>query len=164
MTQEEMLQALQADVNAWPVRVKEAGVKKSNGTAYVPLPRNNAVLRTPDDPQATYELMVRSWEAPDAERGSDGWFRIIEEAGPKLTWEWLMVDESRPYAPLFEPELRDRVRRALEADAGYRVWTQRQQAATTAEAARAERIARIREEIRSGKRPPPQFPELDAGR
>lgn len=42
----EMLQALQNDVNAWPTRVKEAGVTNLGGAAYIPLPRNNEILRT----------------------------------------------------------------------------------------------------------------------
>src|SRR4051794_2110351 len=101
MHRDEMLQALQGDVNAWPQRVKRAGVKNAGGFAYVPVPRNNEILRTPDDPEATYTYMIRAWEAVDGDFGSDGWYRIIEQAGPELTWEWLMVDESRPYATLF---------------------------------------------------------------
>jgi hypothetical protein len=34
MTREEMLRALQADVNEWPQRVKEAGVTNAAGAAY----------------------------------------------------------------------------------------------------------------------------------
>jgi hypothetical protein len=55
MTRQEMLEALQEDVNAWPQRVKRAGVLTVDDCAYVPVPRNNRILRTPDDPQATYD-------------------------------------------------------------------------------------------------------------
>ena len=41
----------------------------------------------PDDPQATYDYMVRAWADPDAEYASNGWPRIINQAGPELTWE-----------------------------------------------------------------------------
>lgn len=103
-----MLRALQADVNAWPQRVKEAGVTNAGGAAYVPVARNLEILRTPDDPQATFAYMRRAWEAPDAESGSAGWDRVIAQAGPRATWEWLMADPDKPYAPLFD-DLRERV-------------------------------------------------------
>ena len=45
MTREEMLAALQADVNGWPRAVKDAGVTNAAGSAYVPLPRNNEILK-----------------------------------------------------------------------------------------------------------------------
>jgi hypothetical protein len=54
-----MLRALQDDVNSWPQRVKHAGVKNAAGAAFVPLARNNEILRTPDDPEATYAYILR---------------------------------------------------------------------------------------------------------
>lgn len=114
-TRQRMLAALQADVHAWPQRVRDAGVTKSDASAYVPLPRNNAILRTPDDPEATLRYMIETWERSDGDEGSDGWYRIIAQAdeGPKLTWEWLMVDETKPYAPLFPDHVRQRAADAL---------------------------------------------------
>ena len=41
--------------------------------------------------------------------------RIITQAGPGVTWEWLMVDETKAYASLFPDEIRARVRAALES-------------------------------------------------
>src|SRR4051794_18442551 len=109
-----MLRALQADVNAWPQRVKEAGVTNAGGAAYVPVARNLEILRTPNDPEATYAYMRRAWEAPDADSGSSGWDRVIAQAGPRATWEWLMADPDKPYAPLFD-DLRERVMKASSA-------------------------------------------------
>jgi hypothetical protein len=129
MTRREMLEAPQVDVNAWPQRVKGAGVRTVDDCAYVPVARNNRILRTPDDPQATYDYMLAAW--PDADVGSTGWFRIIEQAGPELTWEWLMVDPTKPYAALFSDELRRRVRAALKADAGHEAWRTRKAAEQT---------------------------------
>lgn len=54
MTRDQMLQALQADVDSWPQQVKDAGVKDAAGRADRPQPRNNEILRTPEDPEATY--------------------------------------------------------------------------------------------------------------
>ncbi len=59
-------------------------LKKSDGTAYVPLPRNNAILRTPHDPEATYRYMTEAWKAANGDEGSEGWYRIIKNAGPRL--------------------------------------------------------------------------------
>jgi hypothetical protein len=162
-TRERMLAALQADVDAWPGRVRDAAAKKSDNSAYVPLPRNNAILRTPDDPEATYNYMVETWEAADADQGSDGWYRIIKEAGPELTWEYLMVDQQAPYAPLFPAHLRERVRRALERDAGTAEWRKGRAESERREQERRDRIARLREDWRTGKTPRPKLPDLDDG-
>lgn len=164
MTRDEMLSALQADVNAWPQRVRDAGVTNLAGAAYVPVARNNEILRTLDDPEATYAYIVRTWQEAEAETGSDGWYRIIEQAGPELTWEWCIADPSRSYAPLFPVAIRERVQKALEADAGYASWVKRQEDAAAAERARAERIERMREVMRTGKRERLSFPEFDRGR
>jgi hypothetical protein len=163
MSRAEMLRALQNDVNAWPARVKDAGVTNKGGAAYVPLPRNNEILRTPEDPGATYAYMIRAWSGPAAETGSEGWFRIIKQAGPELTWEWLIADDTKPYAPLFPAEMRERVLRALEADTGYAAWRKREEDAAAAQNEKAERVRRIREEFRSGERKRPNLPELDQG-
>ena len=119
-----MLRALQADVNAWPQRVKDAGVTNAGGAKYVPVSRNLEILRTPDDPEATYAYMRRAWEAPGAESGSAGWDRVMAQAGPTVTWEWLMADPDRPYAELFE-DLRERVANALERHPSYALWQSR---------------------------------------
>jgi hypothetical protein len=121
-TREQMLAALQADVNAWPQRVRDAGVTKLDGSAYVPLARNIAILRTPDDAEATLRAMIEAWERADGDEGSEGWYRIIAQAGPELTWEWLMVDETKLYAPLFPEHISQRVRDALDRDAGTAEW------------------------------------------
>ena len=163
MSREEMLRALQNDVNAWPGRVRDAGVTNAGGAPYVPLPRNNEILRTPDDPEATHAYILRAWEAEDADDGSEGWYRIISQAGPTLTWEWFIADETRPYAALFPDALRQRVRRAIDADAGYGEWTKRADEAAAAQREREERVRLIREEMRAGKRQRLDLPELDQG-
>jgi hypothetical protein len=67
-----MLAALQDDVSAWPQQVTDVGVTKSDGAAYIPLARTNAIVRTPDDPEATLRYMIDVWEAADRDHGSDG--------------------------------------------------------------------------------------------
>src|SRR4051812_25036693 len=154
MTRHEMLSALQADVNAWPQDVKAAGVKNAAGWAYVPVARNNEVLRTPDDPEATFRYMVEVWSSEEeaTETGSEGWDRIIRQAGARLLWEWFMVDAARAYAQLFPQDLKDRVLAAMKAHPAYVAWEGAEQAREREQAATAERIARIQEEMRSGTR------------
>jgi len=157
MTHEQMLQALQDDVDDWPAAVKAAGVKIASGSAYHPVARNNEVLRTPDDPQATYDYMVRAWQADDAEYAGTGWARIITQAGPELTWEWLMVDETKSYASLFPDEIRARVRAALESNEATAEWKRlvsEREAATTAY---DDRIQQMMADMRSGKRTRPSI-------
>jgi hypothetical protein len=151
-----MLRALQADVNAWPQRVKDAGVTNAGGAKYVPVSRNLEILRTPDDPEATYAYMRRAWEAPGAESGSAAWDRVMGQAGPTVTWEWLMADPDRPYAVLFE-DLRERVVNALEGHPSYAAWQASVQEKATAEADDVARIQRIMDEMRSGKRNRPNI-------
>ena len=146
-----MLRALQADVNAWPQNVKDAGVTNKGGAAYRPVSRNLEILRTPDDPEATLAYMRRAWEAPGAEAGSTGWDRVITQAGPRATWEWFMADPDRPYAELFD-DLRERVANALENHPSYAAWHARQQEEQAAEAEDTARIQRVMDEMRSGTR------------
>src|SRR3954454_17520203 len=151
-----MLHALQADVNAWPQRVREAGGTNAGGAAYVPVARNLEILRTPDDLEATFAYMRRAWEAPDAESGSAGWDRVIAQAGPKVTWEWLMADPKKPYAPLFD-DLRERVTTAFERHASYAVWQAKEQEQAAADAEDGARIQRLMDEMRSGARRRPSI-------
>lgn len=164
MDRGEMLRALQNDVDAWPQRVKDAGVTNKGGWAYVPLPRNNGVLRTPQDPEATLRYMIDVWQKADAEQGSEGWDRIIAQVGPTHTWEYLMIDETRPYASLFPQAVRDRVRAAMDASAGSAAWGGRQEADRATQQARANRIQEIREEMRQGTRKRLNLPDLDSNR
>ena len=152
-----MLEALQADVDAWPQAVKNAGVKNAAGSSYAPQARNNEVLRTPDDPRATYEYMLRAWSVPDAESGSAGWVRILPQAGPQLTWEWFIADPDKPYAPLFDDELREKVRAALDSQRGDRGLQEGHAREGQSPPASATSASRIQEEMRSGKRSRPRY-------
>jgi hypothetical protein len=155
-----MLAALQADVNSWPQEVKDAGVKNAAGSAYTPLARNNAVLRTPDDPEATYACMLDQWKQESAGVGSAGWDRIIRQAGRTLLWEWLMVDESRSYAPLFEDAPRERIVSAMDAHPATAVYEQQEKIKERAAQVDVDRVKRIADEMRSGERERLSLPGL----
>ena len=94
----------------------------------------------------------RLGSGPSDNEGSDGWYRIIHQAGPELTWEWFIADETKPYAALFPDELRERVRAALEGDAGTTEWRRVSLERKEASDAQAERIRLIQEDMKSGKR------------
>jgi hypothetical protein len=151
MTREEMLRSLQDDIDAWPQSVKDAGVKNAAGSAFRPVARNNEILRTPEDPEVTYAYMIAAWEADGAESGSNGWARIIEQVGPEYTWEYLMADPDKPYAELFEG-VRERVQAALEDHESTAIWVEKVRVNQEADDAQNERIRRIQDEMRSGKR------------
>jgi hypothetical protein len=99
--------------------------------------------------------MVRAWADPDAEYAPTGWPRIITQAGPELTWEWLMVDETKSYAPLFPDELRARVRAALESDESTTEWNRLEAERKAANSAQNDRIQKMMDDMRSGKRSRP---------
>jgi hypothetical protein len=101
--------------------------------------------------------MVRMWSDPDAEYAGTGWQRIITQAGPELTWEWLIVDETKPYASLFPDELRARVRSALESYEGTTEWNRLVAERTAASTAQTDRIQRMMDDMRSGKRTRPSI-------
>ena len=72
-----------------------------------------------------------------------------------------MLDETKPYAPLIPDHIRQRVRDALDRDAGTAEWRRRQSERQQADQNRVERIARLRAQYRSGTAPRLALPELD---
>ena len=62
-----------------------------------------------------------------------------------------MADPDKPYASLFD-ELRARVQAALETSRVDRVWAEKVRVNQEADDAQNERIRRIQDEMRSGKR------------
>jgi hypothetical protein len=97
----------------WPQAVKAAGVKKRDGSAYVPVKRNVSLLR--EDVNALDEA-VRLWSDNNAEGTSLGYDAIVEQAGIELTWEYALIDPARPWAKDVPPETRARIERYLASD------------------------------------------------
>jgi hypothetical protein len=100
--------------------------------------------------------MRQAWETPDAESGSACWDRVIAQAGPRATCEWLMADPDKPYASLFD-DLRERVTSAFERHPSYAVWQAKAQEEAAADADDAARIQRMMDEMRIGKRRRPSI-------
>src|SRR3954464_5348800 len=94
----------------WPQEVKAAGVKKRDGSAYVPVKRNVSLLR--EDVNALDEA-VRLWSDEDAEGSSPGYDAIVDQAGVQFTWEYALIDSERPWAADVPSRTRERIERFL---------------------------------------------------
>ena len=101
--------------NDWPREVKEAGVKKRNNTAYVPVQRNVSLLRK--DVNALDEAL-RIWSKPAGQRMTPGFTAVAEQAGVIFTWEYALIDTRRPWARDVPDVVRTRVK-AFFAEHGH---------------------------------------------
>ena len=113
---------------------KEIHVRLDNGARYVPNsgPQGVQLLR-----KNAFDEAIRIWSGPnnDPDSGTQGYDRIVEQAGIEYTWEWFLIDPSRPWARAV-PEL---VRQRIEADLASR--DQNARARAKARAEEAERLA-----------------------
>lgn len=116
------LVAMAEAIREWPQRVAEYPVRLDSGKRYHPVKRNIGVLRLVDEPEELYAYAISVIRSPpDAfETSSSGWDRICEQAGYELTWEWVVVDPSAPWASRFSNADRDRVRQWGEETARAR--------------------------------------------
>jgi hypothetical protein len=130
----------------WPQEVKAAGVKKRDGSAYVPVKRNVSLLR--EDVNALDEA-VRLWSGEDAEGSSPGYDAIAEQAGVEFTWEYALIDPDRPWASDVPTATRARIERYFARDLDALRHRNRE---------RRQRIEAIREDMRSGRRPRIKLP------
>jgi hypothetical protein len=130
----------------WPQEVKAAGVKKRDGSAYVPVKRNVSLLR--EDVNALDEA-VRLWSDEDAEGSSPGYEAIVEQAGVQFTWEYALIDPERPWAKDVPPRTRARIERYLKTEL---------EAFRRRERERRQRIEAIKEDVHAGRRSRLRFP------
>src|SRR3954447_22574324 len=97
----------------WPQDVKAAGVKKRDGSAYVPVKRNVSLLR--EDVNALDEA-ARLWSDEDAEGSSPGYDAIVDQAGVEFTWEYALIDPTQPWAEDVPARTRARIEHYLGKD------------------------------------------------
>jgi hypothetical protein len=145
---------------------REVHVRLDNGARYVPNGGSQGVQLLRKGVNA-FDEAIRIWSGPtdDPDSGTKGYDRIVEQAGIEYTWEWFLIDPSRPWASAVPPLVRDRIKADLDRrsqNATTSLEAQRQEEAA-AELERAERVRKIREEIRAGQRERLSLPELDAG-
>jgi hypothetical protein len=89
-------------------------VRLESGGRYVPKggPRGVRLLR--DDVNA-FDEALRLWSGPEPEPDSaaKGPDRIVEQAGCEYTWEWFLIDPSRPWADAVPDDVRERIKADL---------------------------------------------------
>ena len=124
----------------WPREVKEAGVKKKDNSAYVPVARNVSLLR--EDVNA-FDEAIRIWREDGAEIMSPGYRAIVDQVGIEQTWEYQLVDPGRPWETDVPADIRERVEKALGPDL---------EALNRQKAAERERIEKIRGDVQAGRR------------
>ena len=115
----------------------EVHVKLDNGARYVPNSGSQGVQLLRKNVNA-FEEAIRLWSGPtdDPDSGTQGYDRIVDQAGIEYTWEWFLIDPSRPWAGAVPPLVRQRI----EADLERR--DKNALARAKARAAEAERLAR----------------------
>ena len=96
---------------------KEVHVKLDNGTRYVPNSGSQGVQLLRKNVNA-FDEAVRIWSGAtdDPDSGTQGYDRIVEQAGIEYTWEWFLIDPTRPWASAVPALVRDRI----EADLARR--------------------------------------------
>src|SRR3954452_13127757 len=96
---------------------KEVHVKLDNGTRYVPNSGSQGGQLLRKNVNA-FDEAVRIWSGPtsDPDSGTEGYDRIVDQAGIEYTWEWFLIDQSRPWASAVPPLVRERI----EADLARR--------------------------------------------
>ena len=117
---------------------KEVHVKLDNGARYVPNGGAQGVQLLRKNVNA-FEKAIQIWSGPtdEPDSGTEGYDRIVDQAGIEYTWEWFLIDPSRPWASAV-PEV---VRRRIEADLA-----RRDQSALVRAKARAEESERLAEQ------------------
>ena len=95
----------------------EVDVRLDNGARYVPNSGSQGVQLLRKDVNA-FDEAIRIWSGPteDPDSGTKGYDRIVEQAGVEYTWEWFLIDPTRPWASAVPPLVRERI----EADLGRR--------------------------------------------
>jgi hypothetical protein len=94
---------------------KEVHVKLDNGTRYVPNGGSQGVQLLRKNVNA-FDEAVRIWSGTtdDPDSGTQGYDRIVDQAGIEYTWEWFLIDPSRRWASAVPPLVRQRIEADLE--------------------------------------------------
>jgi len=119
----------------------EVHVRLDNGARYVPNGGSQGVQLLRKDVNA-FDEAIRVWSGSTDEPDSStkGYDRIVEQAGVEYTWEWFLIDLSRPWATAVPPLVRERI----EADLDRR--SQKAGARAKARAHEAERLAKAKDD------------------
>lgn len=115
----------------------EVHIKLDNGSRYVPNGGSQGVQLLRKGVNA-FDEAVRIWSGStgDPDSGTDGYDRIVDQAGIEYTWEWFLIDSTRPWADAVPPLVRERIETDLARR--DRAALQRAKERAAAEAAQAE--------------------------
>jgi hypothetical protein len=116
---------------------KEVHVKLDNGARYVPNSGSQGVQLLRKNVNA-FDAAIRLWSGPtdEPDSGTQGYDRIVDQAGIEYTWEWFLIDPSRPWASAVPPLVRQRIEADLarrDQDALERAQTRAAEAQRAAE-------------------------------
>jgi hypothetical protein len=116
----------------------EVHVRLDNGARYVPNGGSQGVQLLRKNVNA-FDEAIRLWSGPtsDPDSSTQGYDRIVEQAGIEYTWEWFLIDPSRPWARAVPALVRQRIEADLE---------RRDRNALAHAKARAEEARRLAEE------------------
>lgn len=103
------------DVQAGPER--DAGGKRN----YTPKKRNVAILRFvknldgsgTDDPDGLHKMLKSIINHPQFEQRTEGWDRCLTQHTPEGVYEWIIMDQSSAFAPLWSNAERAIVARSV---------------------------------------------------
>lgn len=121
MTQTEMKQAQLEAVKQWRLDVQAGPERKDNGSNYTPAKRNVSILRFvtnidgtgSDDPIGLHDEMKRIINHPHFQQNTNGWVRALIQHAPQAEWEWIIMDRSADFAPLWDNRERAVVAQAV---------------------------------------------------
>jgi hypothetical protein len=96
---------------------KEVHVRLDNGTRYVPNGGSQGVQLLRKGVNA-FDEAIRIWSGPtdEPDSGTQGYDRIVDQAGIEYTWEWFLIDSNRPWASAVPASVRQRI----DADLAHR--------------------------------------------
>jgi hypothetical protein len=100
----------------------EVHVKLDNGARYVPNSGSQGVQLLRKNVNA-FDEAIRIWSGPtaDPDSGTEGYDRIVDQAGIEYTWEWFLIDPSRPWASAVPDFVRERIEADLDRRSGNAV-------------------------------------------
>jgi hypothetical protein len=89
---------------------KQVHVRLDNGSRYVPNGGSQGVQLLRKNVNA-FDEAIRIWSGPtdEPDSGTQGYDRIVDQGGIEYTWEWFLVDPSRPWAGAVPAVVRQRI-------------------------------------------------------
>jgi len=93
----------------------EIDVRLDNGSRYVPNGGSQGLQLLRKDVNA-FDEAIRIWGGPseDPDSGTQGYDRIVDQAGIEYTWEWFLIEPTRPWASAVPEHVRDRIEADLD--------------------------------------------------